>query len=133
MERNEVGSWIIACVVIIVVVAIITGILSSSVPGRMSNTVSITAFVEMGFNWLARLVGTTTTVVGIILLLSTGLKKASWQCMAKHVVLILIGLLVATYSWAIALGIVLALALLAVGDIVKKHACAEGSQEKPAP
>jgi len=134
MEKNEIGCWMIACVVLIVVVAIITGILVSSLPGHARNAggMSTTMFVETAFNWIARLVGTTTTVVGIMLLLSTGLKGASWQCMVKHVVLILIGLLVTHYSWAITLGIVGALALLAVADIVKKNACAEDSQETPA-
>ncbi len=125
MERNDIGYWMIACVVVIVAVAIVTGILAASMPGSRSNTASTTAFAELAWTWLTRLVGTTTVVVGILLLLSAGLKSASWQYMAKHVVLILIGLLVINYSWAIALGIVAALGLLAVEEILKS--CLGGS------
>lgn len=121
MERNDVGYWMIACVVVVVVVAFLTGILVSSMPGSRSNTASTTAFAEVVWNWLARAVGMTTVVVGILLLLSGGLKSASWQYMARHVVLILIGLLVVNHSWAIAVGIALVMALLAVADILKSR------------
>ena len=121
MERNEIGYWMIACVVVIIAVAIITGFLSASFPSHVRNAsgMTTTAFVEMAFNWLMRIVGTTTAILGIMLLLSAGLKGMSWQCLTKYAVLILIGLVVTHYSWAIVLGIVVALAVLAVGEIVK--------------
>jgi len=124
MDKNGVVIWVLACLAITVMVAAATAMMSES----MRQSSQQVAFVEMAWNWFTRVVGMGTVVVGIMLMLFEGVKNLSWQGIAKYVVLILIGLLVVNYSWAIVLGIVVSLALLAVSDLLKKNVNPESSQ-----
>ena len=123
MEKNGVLVWVLACLAVTIMVAVATAMLSESMRGASRDV----AFVELAWNWFTRVVGMGTVIAGIMLMLFEGMKGISWQSQAKYVVLILIGLLVTNYSWAIALGIVAALALLAAGELLKKNAGGEDS------
>lgn len=123
MEKNGVLVWVLACLAVTIMVAAATAMMTESMR-RSSQDV---AFIELAWNWFTRVVGMGTVITGIMLMLFEGMKGISWQSQAKYVVLILIGVLVTNYSWAIVLGIVAALALPAAGELLRKNAGGESS------
>ncbi len=121
MKKNCTGCWIITLAILIVVMIIFTAFCISE---PKTGT-----FVQTAFGWITSLVGITTIVAAVIMLLDAGAASLRWQDMGKYAMLILLGLLIFSPSWYAALGVVLILAISAAGDLLECRGSAKQSQE----
>lgn len=111
MKLNCTGCWIITLAILIVVMIIFTAFCISEPQTG--------AFVQTAFGWITSLVGITTIVAAVILLLDAGAASLRWRDMGKYTVLILLGLLIFSPSWYAAVSVVSILAILATADLLE--------------
>lgn len=100
MQQSQVGRYLITALIVLVILILFALLLALGMP------VGASAFLEMAWNWLLRLVGLTTVVFSIIALLITGPAALEPERFSKWIILALLGLLIIHLKWFLTLGLV---------------------------
>ena len=115
MQKSQVGQFFLTAVIVFVVLAILALCLALTLP------IGGSAFLEMAWNWLLRLVGLTTVVFSVISLLVAGPTSLEPERFSKWIVLALLGLLTIQLKWFLALGLVGLLITMIVVTYLRKE------------
>jgi hypothetical protein len=115
MQQSQVGRYLITALIVLVILILLALLLALGLP------VGASAFLEMAWNWLLRLVGLTTVVFSIIALLAAGPASLELERFSKWIVLALLGLLIIQLKWFLTLGLVGLLITIMVVTYLRKE------------
>ncbi len=100
MQKSQVGRYLLTAIIVLVLWILLALFLALALQIRAS------AFLEMAWSWILRLVGLTTIVFSVIALMEAGPASLSTERFSRWIVLALLGLLIVQLSWFLVLGLV---------------------------
>ena len=115
MQKSQVGRYLITAIIVFVILILLALMLAAALPVHAS------AFLEMAWSWLLRLVGLTTVVFSVIAIMAAGLASLTPENFSKGIALALLGLLIIQQSWFLAIGLVCLLIAMMVVTCLKRQ------------
>lgn len=121
MQKSQVGQFFIVAVVVFVSLIVLALFLA------LTMQIGSTAFLEMAWNWLLRLVGLTTVIFGLISFLTAGPMSLSPERFSRWIAIILLGLLIVHLNWALALSLAGLLIAMMVISCLRRSGAVDGT------
>ena len=123
MQKNQVGNFLLAAVIVFVLLIVLALFIA------LTLQIGGSAFLEMAWSWLLRLLGLTIVVFSLISLLTEGLVSLEPEKFSKWIALVLLGLLIVHLRWFLAVGLVgLLITIMIVTFLKSSGGVAENSQ-----
>jgi len=123
MQKNQVGNFLLAAVIVFVLLIVLALFIA------LTLQIGGSAFLEMAWSWLLRLLGLTIVVFSLISLLTEGLVSLELEKFSKWIALVLLGLLIVHLRWFLAVGLVsLLITIMIVTFLKSSGGVAENSQ-----